>query len=407
LVQGPDGTFIQVGANSGGRLWSNTGVMFNTPWFETASPGEQGINSLAIAPDGTLLVAAGGNIWKKNSYQNLLSQQWQGPQPNTCCIKALTVAPDGTLIAVGTDDQLYTKASYTDLSTPWQGPYSSENTSCCAVSVATVVNPNYNANNYTQGSQPPNMNAAPMVTVNNSAYWGTSGYGQTSGTLQECEATCSATTGCTGATYNSSNSTCYLRGGDSAVVPASDTEVAIIPKGKQLLMVIQNINQQLTDINQQIQNKTTNGQPLYAQQTQQRSSKSSELISQFIKLTEERNKINEMINVYQSLEQQQVQGDITINQNYYSFVLLLFLAVVILVCLFYYGVSNNDLQIQNNSGGLNLSTNYVVIITFLIALLIASIYIVISKTGTDVSGLSKSLIPANLPQIKLSKFGWN
>jgi hypothetical protein len=362
LAQGQNGTYVGVGLNN--VLWSNTNNMFSGGWSQTATPGEW-VSAVAIGPDGSVFVVGGGNtVWKKNSYQNLPSQQWQY-QPNGCCIKAMTIAPDGTFIGVGMDDQLYTKTSYTNLSTPWNGPHSSENGSCCAVSIATVVNSNYNASNYNQMPKPNyNIQAQPLVTVNNSAYWGTSGVGQiNSTTLQECQAMCSSTNGCTGATFN--DGTCFLRGGNSTLTAASDTEVAILPKGQQLLSVIQNIDIQLTEINTQIQNKTNNGQPLYETQTQERRSQTQNLISQFIQLTEERNKLDEMVGEYQTLDKEQTQGDIMINQNYYSFLLLLALAIIIIIALYLFNGSNttpssNSDNILQTGGKLGSNAYYLV-----------------------------------------------
>jgi hypothetical protein len=263
-------------------------------------------------------------------------------------------------------------------------------------------------------NEPRNIQNSSLVTVNNAAYWGTTTVGQVnSSTVQECQASCASNSGCTGATYNSANSICYLRGGDGALTPTSDTQVAIVPKGKQMLQTIQNINQQLTQINQQIQNQTNSGQPLYTQQTQERRLKTSELIKQFIQLTEERNKIEQMVNEHENLDQQEIQGNMAINQNYYSFVLLLFLAFIVIIILWYFGGSNTNTNTNTNYGtqqqSSELSTNYLVIIGFFIALLIACISIVMNASGTNVSGISTSLIPTSfsLPQIKLSKFGWN
>ena len=345
LAQGQNGTYVGVGTNN--VLWSNTNTMFSGSWSQTSTPGEW-VSAVAIGPDGSTFVVGGGNsIWKKNSYLNLPSQQWQY-QPNGCCVKSITIAPDGTFIGVGTDDQLYTKTSFTDLSTPWIGPHSSENGSCCAVSITTVANSNYNASNYNQLPQPNyNIQAQPLVTVNNSAYWGTSGVGQiNSTTLQECQATCSSTNGCTGATFN--NGTCFLRGGNSTLTAASDTEVAILPKGQQLLSVIQNIDIQLTEINTQIQNKTNNGQPLYQTQTQERQSQTQNLIRQFLQLTQEREKLDEMVGEYQTLDKEQTQGDIMINQNYYSFLLLLALAIIIIIGLYLFNGSGTSIQPSNS-----------------------------------------------------------
>ena len=413
LAQGQDGTFVGVGTDN--VLWTNTSN-FKNDWTRTASPGENGITCVAIAPDGSIFVIGNGRlIWKKNSYKNLLSQQWQFQGWGTCCVKSITIAPDGTFIAVGTDNQLYTKASYKDLSTPWQGPYTS---SCCVVSIATVVNPNYNASNYNQASSPNyNINQQPMDSVKGSTYWGATSIAvNNSPTLQECQASCAKTPNCTGATFNATahgQPMCWLRGGDGNIAGGLDTDYAIVSKGKQLLQNIQSINQRLTNINKQIQNKTDSGQSVYTEQTQLRHLKTSELISQFVSLTEERNKIDKLIGDYQTLDEKQTHGNLTINQNYYSFVLLLFLAIIIIVVLFYFGGSNSQTQgqvqgqEQPSINGLNLTTNYVVITAFLLALLIAGILIVLNKTGTTVSGLPTSWFPTRIPDLKLSKFGWN
>jgi len=419
LAQGQDGTFVGVGTDN--VLYSNTTNMFSGTWSRTASQGEQGINSVTIPPDGTLLVSAGGNIYKKNSYKNLPSQQWQGV-PNTCCVKSITIAPDGTLIGVGMDNQLYTKANYKDLSTPWSGPWSSENSSCCAISVAAVVNPNYNVSNYNQTSSPNyNINQQPMTSVKGAIYSGASNIGQNaSATLQECQASCARTAGCTGATFNVSKNgqpVCRLGGEDGSIVRGLPGDYAIVPKAKHLLYIIQNINQQLTNINKQIQKKTSSGQTLYDEQTRQRGDKRANLISQFIQLTEERNKIDEMITDYQTLDQQQTQGNIAINQNYYSFVVLLFLAIIVILGLLYFGgktnTSSNTSLINLNSQpqvSSTLSTSYIVITGILFSLIIVCISIVITRTGANSSGLYKlfeNIIPSTFPELQISKFGWS
>jgi hypothetical protein len=345
LAQGQDGTYVGVRKgfmNVKGTiisnpapvqlLWSNSSYMFSKPWVQSSSQIEGGITSIAIAPDGSIFVNFFlGFIFKKNSYKNLTSENWALACNTRSDMIAITIAPDGTFIGVGKDNQLYTKGNYQDLSGPWQGPYNSDNGSCCVTGITTVANPNYNASDYNQASQANyNINAQPFVTVNNAAYWGTSGVGQiNSTTLQECQAMCSSTNGCSGATFN--DGTCFLRGGNSTLTAASDTEVAILPKGQHYLSIIQNIDIQLTEINTQIQDKTNNGQPLYETQTQERALQTQNLISQFLQLVKERSKLDEMVGEYQSLDKEQIEGDLMINQNYYSFILLLALAIIIIM----------------------------------------------------------------------------
>jgi hypothetical protein len=78
----------------------------------------------------------------------------------------------------------------------------------------------------------------------------------------------------------------------------------------------------------------------------------STLINNYKQLTQDREKITQLMNEYQTLEEQQIQGDIKINQNYYSFLLLIALAIIILFMV--YNLSGSTPSIQ--SGG-NLSSN--------------------------------------------------
>jgi hypothetical protein len=182
-----------------------------------------------------------------------------------------------------------------------------------------------------------------MVTIKNATFWGTGPIAQNnSATLQECSASCASTNGCTGATFNATDSAkpmCWLRSGDTEVTGGKESDYAIVPKVSQLLLIIQKINLRLSDINQQIQTLTKNSKETYDSQTPERKTNMAELARQYIQLNEEREKIDNTINDYQTLDQQQIQGDLTANKNYYSFVLLLILAVVVIFALFIVGFS--------------------------------------------------------------------
>ena len=195
-----------------------------------------------------------------------------------------------------------------------------------------------------------------MVTIKNATYWGTGPIAQNnSATLQECSASCAMTDGCTGATFNATDSAkpmCWLRSGDTDITGVKDSDYAIVPKGKQMLMIVQKINLRLSEINQQIQKITKNGQETYDSQTPERKTNMAELARQYIQLNEEREKIDNTINDYQTLDQQQIQGDLTANKNYYSFVLLLLLAIITIFVLYKVGFSfNSETNSSVLSGG--------------------------------------------------------
>lgn len=184
-------------------------------------------------------------------------------------------------------------------------------------------------------------NKEEMVHIKNATYWGTGPIGQNnSATVQECSASCASTAGCSGATFNATDSAqpmCWLRSGDADITGGKDSDYAIVPKGKQLLMIVQKINMRLSDINQRIQMITKNSQEMYDSQSPDRKTNMAELARQYIQLNEEREKINNTINDYQTLDQQQVEGDLTANKNYYSFLLLLILAIFTIFLLYKVG----------------------------------------------------------------------
>jgi hypothetical protein len=381
VAQGQDGAVIGVGLDN---------VLYSKPnldgsWTRTPSPQGEWISSICIAPDGSIFcIGSNQAIFKKNSYQNLTSVNWDYMGDNTCCVKAITIAPDGTFIGVGTDNQLYTKPNYQTISSDsWSGPYNSENGSCCVVSITTVANPNYNAANYNTSSQPNyNIDSAPMTAIKGQVFWGTSQVGfNNSATLEECQASCASTTGCTGATFNPTDHgqpMCWLRGGEGDILGGIANDYAIIPKAKQLLTIVQKINQQLTSINQEIQGKTSAGKGLYESKTTATKNKNQELITQFIQLRREREKIEEMVNEYQTLDQAQDAGSIKINQNYYSFVLLLALVVIIIFILYkFFGGKTATPAIPSptiQSGGQLGNSAYYIIFGIIFAILLVHYY---------------------------------
>ena len=189
-----------------------------------------------------------------------------------------------------------------------------------------------------------------MVSIKGQSYWGTSELlSNKLNALQECEASCLNAKGCAGATYNSVTKICSLRNGDSNIVAGLPNNYAIISEEKQLLLIVQNINNQLTDINQQLQEKTEDSKSLYDEQVQERHIKTKELKKQFNKLKEERNNINNKLDEYQTLDQKQEQGNIVITQNYYSYILLFALAIAIIFLL--YNFIGPSLQTSEQSGG--------------------------------------------------------
>ena len=208
--------------------------------------------------------------------------------------------------------------------------------------------------------------AQTMVTIKGTAYWGTGGITQNNSTsLNECKASCVKTDGCTGATFNSTDyeqPMCWLRSGISTVAAGKDGDNAIVNKAQYLLSIVQGINKKLIVANEQILSKQKEGAPLYASNVQESQEQNSTLIDKYTILTADRDKISQMMNEYQTLEEQQNQGNIKVNQNYYSYILLFGLAIIIIFMLIKYSLPSTTLSsssiTQSSSGSVNM--NYIV-----------------------------------------------
>jgi hypothetical protein len=360
-------------------------------WTHTASPGEW-CGYVTIAPDGSLfVVGSDNNIWKKNSYQTLSSENWQGMGSGS--VKAITIAPDGTFIGVGGDNKLYSKASYTNISGGWTGPY---NSSCCVTSITTVSNSNYKSSNYNTTTAPDfNINRPPMTKMQGKVFWGSGQAGSqsvyTGGTVEQCQALCSSTANCSGATYNPTahgQPMCWLRSGEGQVSPGLDSDVAIIPEVKKYLMAIESINSKLISTNQQIQNLINQSQPVDNSMKMERQQKNSELIQNYTELVNEREKIAEMLQSYEDLDTSEQEGGMRVTQKHNTYILLAIIAIGVIFLLYKFsGIltsqSQGDSQSYIQTGGEIPQPTYYILFVVIILIILYNYYSNIKATTTD------------------------
>jgi hypothetical protein len=331
----PDGTLLGVGLD-------NTLYQINSDGSYTSvktnpADGENEIG-VAVGLDGSVFVCNGaGDVYKKNSYQNLQNQGWQY-QTGGCCVKAMTIGSDGTFIGVGTDDQLYTKDSYTDLTTAWKGPYGS---SCCVVGITTVLkNPQ-------------------MVSKQSKTFWGTGPAGSQSVNtnvtdVDSCAALCSMTSGCSGATFNPTaheQPMCWLRTGDGSLSAGLDTDYAILPETKTLLEVMKTINSKLNNTNQEITNIINSSQGESAGLSGQSSSNHMNLKKNYKMLHKERKIIDKLLKEFDDLDEAHTETGISTNQNYYTYILLAIISIM--VCFLLYLFSGTSTKPPTSSAAPN------------------------------------------------------
>jgi len=211
------------------------------------------------------------------------------------------------------------------------------------------------------------------------AFWGTGQAGSQPSytnikTTGDCQALCSKTKGCSGATFNPNTngmSNCFLRSGDGSVVPSNQHDHAIVPISTEYLLNIKNLNHQLSEINQEIVKITNNeGASIYDTEEINRRHKNIELKNNYATLLKERKMIQEKLNNLQSLEETQNDSGLVTNSNYLSYVLLLTFAVVIIVILFKISGSGNVNASQQYGGGLSKQVYFLIIILFLFSFIV-------------------------------------
>ena len=180
-----------------------------------------------------------------------------------------------------------------------------------------------------------------FAVIPGSVYWGSGTLETIPGqqvTKSTCMTSCAKTKGCSGATFNPDSNgtpTCFLRTGDGSLIPSSSSNYAIVPLSKSHLLNMQSLNQQLSEINQQIMEIVeTQGDAIYKSEEMNRASQNKELQKNYKKLVKDRTDIEEKLNRFQDLDGEKNNSDLKTNANYSSYLLLMLLAILCFVVLF-------------------------------------------------------------------------
>lgn len=223
--------------------------------------------------------------------------------------------------------------------------------------------------NYSNQTQPNyNIEDKTFVTVKEAAYVGTGNAEQTTATtLEECQTACADSSTCSGATFVAGK--CNLRIGNSPIIPSSSDSYAIVPKGKQLLMNMEDLNQQLLNINREITKKMNIGNPVYNEFKTRNDEKSRELIQTYKELESERENIRQLLEEYKTLDTTENENQIKITQNYYTYILLSILAIAIIFLLVKISIPDKQTTAPmiQYGGELNQNAYYIIFAIILIA----------------------------------------
>lgn len=254
--------------------------------------------------------------------------------------------------------------------------------------------------NYLQQNENSSNTTTNYATVQGNAFWGSGQAGTqsvyTGGTLEQCQALCSSTTNCSGATFNPTSHgqpMCWLRSGEGQLVPALDTDNAIIPQSEEYLLTIESINNKLITTNQQIQNIIDKSEPIYNSIQTKNEEKNQELVQNYRQLTYEREKIAKMLKKYENLDESQIQGELKITKNYYSYILLVIIAVGVVAILYKFsnvftggetGENNGNSEFNIQTGGELSENTSVFLLIIIVVILVANYYTTITSTTINI-----------------------
>lgn len=189
--------------------------------------------------------------------------------------------------------------------------------------------------NYTEDLTKYQTNKTSNNILNGRVFWGTSGIKQIStNDINVCKASCSETPNCSGATFNSTSNTCWLRSGDGDVFPGLNTETAIIPDVIQSSNILKKLNAKLLDINTKIINLIQSSTEDYTTQIETRNNLDTQLNQNYSDLIKETNHVNRLIRETENIDELNNNSQIIINHYYLIYkviIILVFLCILIVV----------------------------------------------------------------------------
>jgi hypothetical protein len=184
--------------------------------------------------------------------------------------------------------------------------------------------------------------------------------------LSSCKNVCSENPQCSGATFNNILQICTLSDGKGSIVNTQQS-TAIVQQAIFYSYKLQQLNSQLSYINKQIMDNYKNNikDLKYSQE------RNNALNNNYNVLANERIEIEHMIRQFETLNTAYQDGNINANSNYYIYITLLFITIILLFILVKYSISNQ----QRGGGKLTWNNNF--IITLLCVLIIFFVYKII------------------------------
>ena len=167
--------------------------------------------------------------------------------------------------------------------------------------------------------------------------------------VDNCMTSCTSNQSCSGATFDNLQKTCSLSTGTGNVVN-SPNQTAIIKQALYYSYQLQKINDEMTEINTSMMTLANSRVGDYKQTQQLNAQKAEILENNYKTLEQERGQIEEIIRQYETLNSAYENENINVTSNYYTFIMYLFIVILLVLLLFKYGLSGEQV-----GGGMSYS----------------------------------------------------
>lgn len=163
-------------------------------------------------------------------------------------------------------------------------------------------------------------------------WWGTGRLTEgTVNTREECENMCANSDKCSGATFNPVKRYCWTRSGDSSITVGRNDDYALITEQKAALSNMKYLNEKLLDLNNKITNELQNIKPEVKEQYEEKNQKHQELKMSYFKLLDQKIELDKQLQEYYSIEQEESNQSIYVNQQNISLRLWVLITCIIVL----------------------------------------------------------------------------
>ena len=185
--------------------------------------------------------------------------------------------------------------------------------------------------------------------VDNSAFYGEKQINILNNTnLDDCQSACSSNSSCSGATFNTLSNNCTLSSSSGNIVKQQKSK-AIVKEAMYYSYQLQNLNAKLLYVNEQLLNASNNSYNEFQKSQQQTIEQENTMNNNYQTLSDERIQIEKMIIEYETLNRAFENGSINVTSNYYIYIALLFIAILLILLFFKFSFTGSQRGGGNNT----------------------------------------------------------